>query len=173
MNASPQSCILGCGRTSIPLSKFPRWPYRSGMARHQRKTHHHMSYQFPTKIVLSKPQRLLGLIRSSFPRLRLCMFMFAPEQQNGDDGWGSACSLAQSTSIHLLKLYLVFNCSWCFNIFTWTSVPDPHDVCLRAKQGPTDNSARPLAINEGYGCAVTAPPEFELHGETSAKVTYR
>lgn len=38
------------------------------------------------------------------------------------------------------------------------------------EQGASDNSAGPGAAHEGFGCAATAPPEFELHGETSAKV---
>eukprot|EP00903_Cladosiphon_okamuranus_P020324 g18647.t1 len=36
-------------------------------------------------------------------------------------------------------------------------------------KGVRDNSAGPQALDEGFGCAATAPPEFELHGETSAK----
>ncbi|CAM9461013.1 unnamed protein product [Pylaiella littoralis] len=36
-------------------------------------------------------------------------------------------------------------------------------------KGAADNSAGLRGMHEGYGCAATAPPEFELHGETSAK----
>lgn len=38
------------------------------------------------------------------------------------------------------------------------------------EQGFSDNSAGMRALHEGFGCAATAPPEYELHGETSAKV---
>eukprot|EP00752_Nemacystus_decipiens_P002026 g1941.t1 len=38
------------------------------------------------------------------------------------------------------------------------------------RQGFSDNSAGLRALHEGFGCAATAPPEYELHGETSAKI---
>lgn len=39
------------------------------------------------------------------------------------------------------------------------------------EQGVIDTSAGPRrALHEGFGCEATTPPEFELHGETSAKV---
>ncbi|CAM9362061.1 unnamed protein product, partial [Scytosiphon promiscuus] len=36
-------------------------------------------------------------------------------------------------------------------------------------KGATEHFAAPLSLYEGFGCAATAPPEFELRGETSAK----
>ncbi|CAM9326541.1 unnamed protein product, partial [Ectocarpus sp. 12 AP-2014] len=36
-------------------------------------------------------------------------------------------------------------------------------------KGATSNFAGSLAMHEGFGCAAYAPPEFELHGETSPK----
>lgn len=43
---------------------------------------------------------------------------------------------------------------------------------IAAEQGVSDNSAGPCALHEGFGCAATAPPEYELHGETSMKVFF-
>ena len=48
--------------------------------------------------------------------------------------------------------------------------PAPSGSCNTTEQGFSDNSAGLRALHEGFGCAATAPPEYELRGETSAKV---